>query len=179
MLLAEAARHRSITVPREMLRRSGYRTWRGDGKPPKKWNPKKHCGKWIAWFSESGPVERSCSIQAITEGKLKSPAKIGTELFVYMGGCMADFRIAVQVWKVVPASEFVGQTWTYSEKLAYDRGDEDKCGGEYARNDPNGFYHGMTGKMGKSPVVLQGPPVYLLPEARKPKEAKPKQTSLF
>ena len=171
--LEHAKTQRHVVVPREMLLCSGHKRWKGEGKPPK--GATKLCGRWVKWFGKKGPVEASCSCSSICEGKIANPFKIGSELFVSMGG-RAGFSVVKKVWKVVPAAEFEGPSWSYSEKLSIEK-DEYGCGGEFARNDPNGFYHGMKAKWGKQAVVIQGPPVYLIAGDKSPKQ--PKQKSLF
>ena len=49
-----------------------------------------------------------------------------------------------------------GERTTYAEKIPPDEG-------EAARNDPNGFYHGMTIKPGRDTLVMCGPPVLFVP----------------
>jgi hypothetical protein len=73
---------------------------------------------------------------------------------------------------------FTGKTTTYSEKT--DRAED----AEAARNDPNGFYHGMTIKHGGESFVLCGPPIRFTAETspERPDGAtreEPRQLSLF
>ena len=51
--------------------------------------------------------------------------------------------------------------------------------GQYARNDPKGFYHGVAARLGKEEVVLVGPPVYLVPMPKDKEPRQQKQLSLF
>jgi hypothetical protein len=67
---------------------------------------------------------------------------------------------------------------SYNEKI----GDADRA--ESARNDPNGFYHGMTVKHGSEAFVLAGPPLLFVAdeEALRPDSsaaAEGEQLSLF
>jgi hypothetical protein len=58
-----------------------------------------------------------------------------------------------EAYRLVPAKAFAGPMTTYAEKT--DRAEA----AEAARNDPTGFYHGMTIKHGKEIFVLCGPPI--------------------
>jgi hypothetical protein len=63
-------------------------------------------------------------------------------------------------------AEFDGEPTTYREKISVVR-EGDRYAGDYARNDPNGFYHGMTVTSGGSKCVLVGPPLELVAERPK------------
>jgi hypothetical protein len=83
-----------------------------------------------------------------------------------------------EAYRIVPVKMFTGTTKTYSEKTVKA---EDA---EAARNDPNGFYHGMTIKHGGESFVLCGPPVRFTAETspERPGGAtveEPLQLSLF
>lgn len=54
------------------------------------------------------------------------------------------------------AAAFTDAT-TYRAKTALQQG-------EYARNDPHGFYHGMTVRHGAQTMVLCGPPALFVPD---------------
>lgn len=58
---------------------------------------------------------------------------------------------AATAYVLVPASYFQGTPTTYREKGA-------RNGGEDARRDPLGFYHGMLVRRGGKDHVLLGPP---------------------
>jgi len=58
-----------------------------------------------------------------------------------------------EAYRLVPARTFTGNTATYHDKTA--RAED----AEAARNDPSGFYHGMTIKHGAEVFVLCGPPI--------------------
>jgi hypothetical protein len=58
-----------------------------------------------------------------------------------------------QAYRLIPPKVFNGATMSYADKI---RTSENT---EAARNDPNGFYHGMVVKHGQQVFVLSGPPV--------------------
>jgi hypothetical protein len=58
-----------------------------------------------------------------------------------------------EAYRIIPTKIFTGRTATYHEKTA--RAES----AEAARNDPNGFYHGMTIKHSGEVWVLCGPPM--------------------
>jgi hypothetical protein len=64
-----------------------------------------------------------------------------------------------EAYRLVLAKMFTGTTSTYREKTA--RAED----AEAARNDQNGFYHGMTIRHGSESFVLCGPPVRFTAEA--------------
>jgi hypothetical protein len=64
-----------------------------------------------------------------------------------------------EAYRIVPAKMFTGTTSTYREKTA--RAED----ADAARNDPNGFYHGMTIRHGSESFVLCGPPIRFTAEA--------------
>lgn len=81
-----------------------------------------------------------------TNSTIKKPLAFGGHLWVSTGGSNS----AISAYRVVPISEFEGKPTTYSDKGRAD-------GFESARNDPNGFYHGMTVSSGATKYVLVGP----------------------
>ncbi len=58
-----------------------------------------------------------------------------------------------EAYRIVPVKMFTGTTKTYGEKT--DKAED----AEAARNDPNGFCHGMTIKHGSESFALCGPPI--------------------
>jgi hypothetical protein len=64
-----------------------------------------------------------------------------------------------EAYRIVPAEMFTGAKTTYREKTA--RAET----AEAARNDPSGFYPGMTVKHGTQSFVLCGPPIRFTAEA--------------
>jgi len=83
-----------------------------------------------------------------------------------------------EAYRIVAAEVFAGTPTSYHGKTARAEA------AEAARNDPNGFYHGMTIKHGGKSFVLCGPPIKFVAEAlpERPENAKgegPVQLSLF
>lgn len=64
---------------------------------------------------------------------------------------------SIRIYKLTPEREFDGVARSYTGKCLID-------GGEFARNDPNGFYHGMTVQHGGKWYALTGPEFELLAE---------------
>ena len=63
-----------------------------------------------------------------------------------------------EAYQLIPLKAFRGTATTYAEKT----GTAENA--EAARNDPNGFYHGMTVQQGRETFVLFGPPVVFVAE---------------
>jgi hypothetical protein len=68
-----------------------------------------------------------------------------------------------EAYAIVPLDRFKGSTTTYDEKTSHPDRAEAERRAEAARNDPNGFYHGITIKSGKSRLVLSGPKMTFAP----------------
>lgn len=62
----------------------------------------------------------------------------------------------------MPEARFDGQPVTYRQRCT---------GGDEARNDPNGFYHGMVVRYQGKEHVLAGPPLTLVPGPTEPVQA--------
>jgi len=71
----------------------------------------------------------------------------------------------IEAYRLVHPDAYSRNATTYAKRTRQD-------GGEAARQDPNGFYDGMTVNRGKQELILCGPPVKLRP-------GKAAQTSLF
>jgi len=63
-----------------------------------------------------------------------------------------------EAYQLIPAKAFTGTPTSYGEKI----GTAENA--EAARNDPNGFYHGMIVKQGQETFVIVGPPVVFVAE---------------
>jgi hypothetical protein len=63
----------------------------------------------------------------------------------------------VKAYRLIPLRMFQDEPTTYRAKVDID-------GGETARNDPMGFYHGMQVKSGKEPFVIVGPEAHFIAE---------------
>lgn len=66
-----------------------------------------------------------------------------------------DSHGGAEAYRLVCRELFEGEPTTYAKKVYVD-------GGETAREDPQGFYHGMTVKHGGREFVMVGPPVCFL-----------------
>lgn len=82
-------------------------------------------------------------------------------------------------YRLTPEALFEGEKTTYAEKSRrWDEGD--KYPGDYARNDPNGFYHGMVVTHKVQKFVLTGPGMAFAPlKEVSPAIPAPAQLSLF
>lgn len=76
--------------------------------------------------------------------------------------CTGSHRDAAEAVRIVPSHAFTGHPTTYAEKTRYY---QDDTGRETmpAREDPNGFYHGMTVKHAGKAFVLCGPKAVFVP----------------
>jgi ParB/RepB/Spo0J family partition protein len=99
------------------------------------------------------------------QGRIKRPARVGDLLVVCMG-FGAQPKGTLDVWRVIPREEWTGPTWTFVEKMRLDP--DHVRSGETARNDPLGFYHGMTAKAGGKEWVIVGPQIRLIAEKEAP-----------
>lgn len=100
-----------------------------------------------------GDIDASYSADKIDSGTIRKPFVWQSNLMVTtslrsMGGHMYE----AEAYKIVLLREFSGTPTTYSAK------GKDDCW-EAARNDPLGFYHGMTVKSGRETYVMVGPPI--------------------
>jgi hypothetical protein len=85
-----------------------------------------------------------------TSGKLRTPVQHGGNLWVNTGMQWNKGTVTLELYRLVHPSEFAGETMSYNLKAGIEFG-------EFARNDPNGFHHGMTAKSGGKSYVLAGP----------------------
>jgi hypothetical protein len=100
----------------------------------------------------------SYSADVIAEhGRVRKPVSCGGDLWVSTGGSGTATRRNAKLYRLVSLAEFDGEPTTYREKISIVH-EGDEYAGDYARNDPNGFYHGMTVKSGGSIYILCGPP---------------------
>ena len=79
-----------------------------------------------------------------------------------------------EAYQLVPPGLFAGRSTTYSKKV-HGAGD----GGESARNDPMGFYHGMKVTHGRETFVMVGPEPKFVPAEVAAPPAPAEQTGLF
>lgn len=128
-----------------------------------------HRGFEHVWRDKQGPWWASYSAQAITEGRLQRPFSLAGKYYVAMGSSprVGDelYPEQQEAWHIIPLDEWRvakwGRTCTYYEKVDRRRRQGDSPGA-YARSDPRGFYHGMTGKWRGQTWVILGPAVTLI-----------------
>jgi hypothetical protein len=117
----------------------------------------------LAWGGVSkkiceGDIHASYSADVIAmTGRVRKPFKWNGALCVctaISGSGLTESGIQEhEAYRIVPVEIFTGTRTTYREKTA--RAET----AEAARNDPSGFYHGMTIKYGSQRFVLCGPPI--------------------
>jgi hypothetical protein len=80
-----------------------------------------------------------------------------------------DGAQTLKAYRLTLASAFTAEATTYGRKVSIDEGD-------FARSDPQGFYHAMTVQLGGENMVLTGPPaLFVADEAQRAAE----QLALF
>jgi len=118
---------------------------------------------------EHGDIWKSMSIHLIPEGKITSPFQSNGML---LSACSSKTdeagKLYTPAYRLVTVKEFPREATTYREKVLLTMPDEWYTGdneanrfraGDYARNDPNGFYDAMTVNQGSNTFVMMGPPV--------------------
>ena len=115
-------------------------------------------GRWSEQASKTigeGDVHAAYSADVIgLKGRVRKPFRLAGARFVatslhFMRGSGAE------AYRLTPLESFEGTATTYHEKLSTNGGDD-------ARRDPLGFYHGMRVEYGGKPYVLTGPPVRIV-----------------
>lgn len=102
-------------------------------------------------------VEASYSADRIAiSGTVKKPVLHGGALWVCVGTSGTRDKRVQKVYQLQLLRDFRGDPTTYFEKSGYWR-EGDLYPGDFARNDPNGFYHGMAVKSGGEKYVMVGP----------------------
>jgi hypothetical protein len=105
-----------------------------------------------------GDIHASYSADLIAEGgRVRKPFRWRDGLWVCTGisgsGHTESGTQEHEAYRIVPVRIFTGTMKSYREKTA--RAED----AEAARNDPNGFYHGMAITHGGESFVLCGPPI--------------------
>src|SRR3984957_5350480 len=101
-----------------------------------------------------GDIHASYSADTIASaGKIRKSFRWQAQLMVTVSLSRRDGIEQAEAYQLIPLKAFSGTTMSYAEKI----GTAENA--EAARNDPNGFYHGMTVKQGQEVFVLSGPPV--------------------
>lgn len=110
-----------------------------------------------------GDINKSCSCgdDGISAGKVRQPFIWEGNLMVATGGMFYKERREYEAYRLVPINHFDGEPTTYMKK------GEPDCF-ESARNDPLGFYHGMTVKWRGEEYVLVGPEIKFVGDAKQP-----------
>jgi hypothetical protein len=111
-----------------------------------------------------GDIHASYSADVIAmSGRVRKPFKCKGALFVctsIAGSALTGSGMPEhQAYRLVPAKMFTGTPTDYHGKTAKAEA------AEAARNDPNGFYHGMAIEHGSESLVLCGPPITFISEA--------------
>lgn len=99
-----------------------------------------------------GDINASYSGDTIAMNQpVRKPFQYRGEWFVQTGNTSTEY----EAYRLVAIDAFDDEPTTYYKKLY----GPDMDNGEVARNDPMGFYHGMTVKHGKGFFVLVGPEI--------------------
>jgi hypothetical protein len=106
-----------------------------------------------------GDIHASYSADTIASaGKIRKAFRWQAQLMVTVSLSRLGGMEQAEAYSLIPLKVFTGTPTSYSEKI----GTAENA--EAARNDPNGFYHGMTVKQGGELFVLSGPPVIFVAE---------------
>ena len=109
--------------------------------------------------SGEGDIHASYSADTIASaGKIRKAFRWQAQLMVTVSLSRRDGIERAEAYQLIPLKVFSGTPMSYTEKI----GTAESA--EAARNDPNGFYHGMTVKQGQETFVLSGPPVVFAAE---------------
>lgn len=108
---------------------------------------------------DGGDISQAYSADKIAEGQpIRKPFSYRGALYVNTGGCGKGHRQHhYDAMRLARLAEFDGDPTTYRDKVQQDHG-------ETARNDPLGFYHGMTVKSGGKSFIMVGPEVRFVPD---------------
>ena len=106
-----------------------------------------------------GDIHASYSADVIASaGKIRKAFRWQAQLMVTVSLSGLGGIEQAEAYQLIPLKAFNGTPMSYGEKI----GTAENA--EAARNDPNGFYHGMIVKQGKELFVLSGPPVVFVAE---------------
>ncbi len=112
---------------------------------------------------DSGDISESYSADRIASGQpVRKPFQHDGALWIctsITGSALASSGSTEhEAYRLVPGRMFTGTSATYGTRT----GTSETA--EAARNDPNGFYHGVAVKHGREVFVLCGPPLRFVPE---------------
>jgi hypothetical protein len=140
------------------------------------------CPVPAARLGDRGDIHRSYSADLIASGqRVRTPFRHSGQGWVCVsiagsGLTRSGFK-ELQAYRLTAESLYVGVPTTYRARTAT------ADGAEAARNDPLGFYHGISVKNGSEAFVLTGPPVHFVPDASPSRPdgegAEPMQLTLF
>jgi hypothetical protein len=122
-----------------------------------------------------GDIRGAYSADTIaTSGHVRKPFKHEGALWTVTSTQSKGRAYEAEAYRLLQAFKFAGKQTTYREKT---------LDSEAARNDPDGFYHGIKVNFAKHEMVLCGPPARFVadqaasrPEAKTPE---PEQLGLF
>ena len=133
---------------------------------------------------DRGDVNGSYSADRVASGQpVRKPFQHDGALWICTSitgsGLTSSGSTEHEAYRIMPEPMFNGRPTTYGTRTATGEA------AEAARNDPNGFYHGVTVQYGRETFVLCGPPLRFVPAevaARPeptPNAPEPLQLSLF
>jgi hypothetical protein len=125
-----------------------------------------------------GDIHAAYSADTIASaGKIRKPFHWQGQLLITVSLCGRGGSADAEAYRLLPLKAFAGKVVTYGQKT----GTVERA--EAARNDPNGFYHGMVVKYGGDSFVLVGPPALFIAEQVMRPDSKitmePEQLTLF
>lgn len=101
----------------------------------------------------AGDIYSSYSADTIMgSSKVRKPFAWHGRLWITVSLCSFEGSCTAEAYRLIPKSAFADLPTTYRRRT---RTSEDATA---ARNDPMGFYHGMTVTRGRDSYVLTGPP---------------------
>lgn len=140
------------------------------------------CTVPVARLGERGDINRSYSADLIAiRERIRTPFRHSGQMWVCVsiagsGLTRSGFK-ELQAYRLTPESLYVGTPTTYSARTST------AGAAEAARNDPFGFYNGISVRLGSEAFVLTGPPVHFVPDASPSRPdgegAEPMQLTLF
>jgi hypothetical protein len=133
---------------------------------------------------DAGDIDASYSADRIASGQpVRKPFQHDGALWICTSitgsGLTVSGSTEHEAYRLLPERLFGGTPTTYATRIS--TGEL----AEAARNDPNGFYHGVAVKYGREPFLLCGPPLTFIPEevaarpGAEPETPGPLQLSLF
>ncbi|GGG86593.1 hypothetical protein [Edaphobacter dinghuensis] len=121
----------------------------------------------------AGDIESSYSGDTIcANDRVRKPFGWQGDLWVTVSATVFPDSKRAKAYRLIPAHLFWEATTTYKRKILPDWG-------ESARNDPMGFYHGISVTTGGETYILCGPPAIFVADPSLPSEASAEQLGLF